>query len=119
MKAHVYGNPPLDVEESGDPELLKVYKQPAQHKPSLKCDAHEPGLVPVSDPSRQFCFGSAAVKGKRVCDRHVPDYTTLHDTCVPRDLRCACMRPHDIIETCFEMRARHGYYVLMPFVDLQ
>lgn len=82
MNAHVYGNPPLDVEESGDPELLKVYKQPAPQKPSLKCDVHEPGLVAVKDPSRLFCFGAAEVKGKRVCDRHVADYTVLHDTYV-------------------------------------
>jgi hypothetical protein len=75
--------------------------------------------VPVNDQSRQFCFGSAAVKGKRVCDRHVPDYTTLHDTCVPRGLRCARLRLHDIIVPWFAMRALHVCYVLMRFVDLQ
>lgn len=97
MNAHVYGNPPLDVEESGDPEQLKTFKAPAAKKPSLKCDPHEPGLVAVSDPSRLYCFGSAELHGKRVCDRHVADYTQLHDTYVGIFLYICNFSPWDVL----------------------
>lgn len=87
MKAHKYGQPPLDVEETGDAEMLKMFKAPAAHKPSMACDAHEPGLVSVrDDDSRLFCFGAALVPGKRVCDVKTADYTKLHDTYVCEEL---------------------------------
>lgn len=88
MKAHKYGEPPLDVEETGDAEMLKMYKSPAAHKPSLACDAHEAGLVSVRDDSRHFCFGAALLPGKRVCDVKIADYTTLHDTYAAKPFFC-------------------------------
>lgn len=37
-------------------------------------------MVRVSAPhERMYCFGSAAVQGKRVCDVKQPNYAVLHD----------------------------------------
>jgi hypothetical protein len=58
------------------------------------------GLVRVKDPRRLYCFGASALRGARICDTALPDYTKLHDE----------DRGHDVYELYGKKFAYIPYY---------
>eukprot|EP00123_Amoebidium_parasiticum_P018370 comp24181_c0_seq1/m.44287 comp24181_c0_seq1/g.44287 ORF comp24181_c0_seq1/g.44287 comp24181_c0_seq1/m.44287 type:complete len:609 (-) comp24181_c0_seq1:837-2663(-) len=74
MEKHVYGSPPVVATVA----QRDLYKWPAQSEPhGGSCSSHQPGLVKIDDPNRQYCFGAARVEGARVCDQEEPNYAQL------------------------------------------